>query len=631
MEIDRVQMSEERDGGARHSIFRKAQRPLFLKFENVVYKVKTTTTTTTTTGHSSRGGKSVKQSEKVILKGISGSALPGEMTVMLGPSGSGKTTLLTLLGGRVSTTHRLTGSITYNGSPFSSSLKRGIGFVTQDDLLYPHLTVDETLYYTALLRLPKTHTREEKAKLAEAVMEQLGLTACRNGIIGGPLLRGISGGERKRVSIGQEMLINPSLLLLDEPTSGLDSTTAGRIVSTLWELSRGSRTVVMTIHQPSSRLFYMFDKILLLSEGNPVYYGKGSEAMGYFASIGHSPTVAMNPADFLLDLANGVSSDGVSAEEDRASTKEALVSAYKLHLEAPVAEELSGLCIQCKQDESEKATKTKKWCTSWSQQFSVLLERDLKERKHEAFSSTSMLQVFAIAILCGILWFRSSRKPEDQLGLLFFVNGFWGFFPAFEAIYTFPQERTMLSKERSSGMYRLSSYFAARMVGDLPMELILPVAFVSIMYWMTGLKRRAANFFMTLATILLNVLVSQGLGLAIGALVMDVKSAGMMASVIMQAFMLTGGFYMQHLPAFIGWIKYVSFNYYSFKLQLVSQFSRDETYQCTPTTRCRIADMPTAKMVGFDHVPLAVVMLFIMLVFYRLVAYVGLMRVGAKN
>lgn len=230
--------------------------------------------------------------------------LPGELLAMLGPSGSGKTTLLTALGGRLGGS--LSGSITYNDKPFSNQMKRSTGFVTQDDVLYPHLTVTETLVFTALLRLPNSLTKQEKNMQAEAVISELGLSKCKNSIIGGPLLRGISGGERKRVSIGQEMLINPSLIFLDEPTSGLDSTTAQRIVSTLWELANGGRTVVMTIHQPSSRLFYMFHKVLLLSEGNSLYYGKGAEAMDYFSSIGFAPTVAMNPADFLLDLANGM-------------------------------------------------------------------------------------------------------------------------------------------------------------------------------------------------------------------------------------------------------------------------------------------------------------------------------------
>ncbi|GFQ05348.1 ABC transporter g family member 9 [Phtheirospermum japonicum] len=190
------------------------------------------------------------------------------MVAMLGPSGSGKTTLLTALGGRLGGGSGLSGSITYNGKPFSNAMKRNTGFVTQDDILYPHLTVAETLVYAALLRLPSTSlTNDEKVQHAEAVMTQLGLSRCRDNIVGGgPFTRGVSGGERKRVSIGQEMLINPSLLFLDEPTSGLDSTNALKLVSTLQELAAadGGRTIVMTIHQPSSRLFYMFHKILLL-------------------------------------------------------------------------------------------------------------------------------------------------------------------------------------------------------------------------------------------------------------------------------------------------------------------------------------------------------------------------------
>lgn len=223
---------------------------------------------------------------------------------MLGPSGSGKTTLLTALAGRLP--GKISGNITYNGLPFSSSMKRKTGFVAQDDVLYPHLTVIETLTYSALLRLPKKLTREEKIEQAEMVIKELGLTRCRNNIVGGPLLRGISGGERKRVSIGQEMLVNPSLLLLDEPTSGLDSTTAQRIVATIKGLARGGRTVITTIHQPSSRLYRMFDKVVVLSDGCPIYSGQAGRVMEYFGSIGYVPGFNfMNPADFLLDLANG--------------------------------------------------------------------------------------------------------------------------------------------------------------------------------------------------------------------------------------------------------------------------------------------------------------------------------------
>lgn len=267
-----------------------------LQFEDVVHKIKIR-----------KGGgwfrRNIKSEERLILKSINGTVLPGELLAILGPSGSGKTTLLTALGHRLRQT---SGSITYNGNSFSTATKRNTGFVAQNDVFSPYLSVTETLVFTALLRLPGGLAKEEKILRAEAVIHQLGLTKCKNTIIGGRnFFKGISGGERKRVSIGQELLMNPSLLFLDEPTTGLDSTVAKRIVLTLWKLAKGGRTVVMTIHQPSSRLFYMFHKVLLLSEGSCLYFGKGECAMEYFSSLRYAPLRDMNPSDFLLDLANG--------------------------------------------------------------------------------------------------------------------------------------------------------------------------------------------------------------------------------------------------------------------------------------------------------------------------------------
>lgn len=276
------------------------------QFKDVVYTIKKPKTKFPYNLRNPCISQGHEKADKLILKGVTGSVYPGEMLAMLGPSGSGKTTLITALGGRL--THRrgrLDGTVLYNGKPLNNAVNRSIGFVTQDDVLYPHLTVAETLNYTARLRLPKTLTRSEKDLHATSVIEQLGLARCKDSLVGGQLVRGVSGGERKRVSIGQEMLINPGLIFLDEPTSGLDSTTAQTIVSTLAKMAAGGRTVVMTIHQPSSRLFYMFDKVMLLSDGHPIYFGKGSEAMPYFSSLGYAPLVAMNPSDFLLDLATG--------------------------------------------------------------------------------------------------------------------------------------------------------------------------------------------------------------------------------------------------------------------------------------------------------------------------------------
>ncbi|KAK9048987.1 hypothetical protein SSX86_032047 [Deinandra increscens subsp. villosa] len=287
---------------SRLSFVHQSSRPITLRFEDLAYAIKSQSGED---NNNNLGSSSITNMTRTLLNGVSGVVRPGEMLAMLGPSGSGKTTLLTALAGRLP--GKVLGSITYSGQPFTSSMKRKTGFVAQDDVLYPHLTVIETLSYAALLRLPKTLTRDEKLQQAEIIVTELGLTSCRDSIIGGPLIRGVSGGERKRVSIGQEMLVNPSLLLLDEPTSGLDSTTALRIMGTLKGLARGGRTsVVTTIHQPSSRLYWMFDKVVVLSDGCPIYSGHTGQVMQYFRSIGHVPGFNfVNPADFLLDLANG--------------------------------------------------------------------------------------------------------------------------------------------------------------------------------------------------------------------------------------------------------------------------------------------------------------------------------------
>nr|ACR35038.1 unknown [Zea mays] len=158
-----------------------------------------------------------------------------------------------------------------------------------------------------MLRLPRSAPASAKAAAAEAVIAELGLAACADTVVGNAFVRGVSGGERKRVSIGHELLVNPSLLVLDEPTSGLDSTAAARLVATLSALARKGRTVVLSVHQPSSRVYRMFDSVLLLAEGSCLYFGAGRDAMDYFASVGFAPGFHVNPADFMLDLANGES------------------------------------------------------------------------------------------------------------------------------------------------------------------------------------------------------------------------------------------------------------------------------------------------------------------------------------
>ncbi|KAJ6330603.1 hypothetical protein OIU76_009239 [Salix suchowensis] len=389
--------------------------PIFLKFRDVTSKVIIKGMTST--------------EEKNILNGISGSVDPGEVLALMGPSGSGKTTLLNLLGGRLNRPNVGGGSITYNDGPYSKFLKSRIGFVTQDDILFPHLTVKETLTYAALLRLPKTLTKEQKQKRAIDVIYELGLERCQDNMIGGPFVRGVSGGERKRVCIGNEIIINPSILFLDEPTSGLDSTTALKIVQLLQDMAVGGKTVVTTIHQPSSRLFHKFDKLILLGKGSLLYFGKSSEAMLYFSSIGKPSPAAVH--EYLVE-----------AYETRVADKEK----KKLMVPTPLDEEVK----------AKVSSQKRQWGASWWQQYTILFCRGIKERRHDYFSWLRITQVLSTAIILGLLWWKSDSNSlkglQDQAGLLFFIAVFWGFFPVFTAIFTFPQEKAMLSKERAADM-----------------------------------------------------------------------------------------------------------------------------------------------------------------------------------
>ncbi|EPS59306.1 hypothetical protein M569_15501, partial [Genlisea aurea] len=570
----------------------------------------------------------VRTEEKEILNGITGSVDPGEILALMGPSGCGKTTLLSLLGGRISSSEGGGGggSITYNRRPYSKSLNSRIGFVSQDDVLFPHLTVKETLIYAARLRLPPSLTYEEKVRRAVDIIHQLRLERCQDTMIGGSFVRGVSGGERKRVCIGNEILINPSLLLLDEPTSGLDSTMALRLVETLQDMAEAGKTVITTIHQPSSRLLLKFDKLILLGKGCLLYHGKTSEAMPYFSSIGCSPLIPMNPAEFMLDLANGNVTDiSVPSElEDRVQTGNSevetipsLVHEYLVEAYETSAAKNESTKLETPSDERiESRSKRREWGATWWEQCSILFCRGLKERRHDYFSWLRITQVLATAAILGLLWWQSGGdKPEriqDQAGLLFFIAVFWGFFPVFTAIFTFPQERAMLNKERAADMYRLSAYFAARTTTDLPLDLFLPLLFLLVVYFMAGLRLDAASFFFTVLIVFLCIIAAQGLGLAIGATLMELKKATTLASVTVMTFMLAGGFFVTKVPNFISWLRYLSFNYHTYKLLLKVQYGH-----VTRSINGITIENGWYKEVGA---------LVSMVVGYRLLAYLSLRR-----
>ncbi|RAL40258.1 hypothetical protein DM860_006328 [Cuscuta australis] len=249
----------------------------------------------------------LKGKNKHLLRSVHGIIMPGRITAVMGPSGAGKTTFLSALAGKtVGCT--LTGSILINGKAESiHSYRKIIGFVPQDDIVHGNLTVEENLWFSANCRLSADMPKPDKVLIVERVIDSLGLQAVRNSLVGTVEKRGISGGQRKRVNVGLELVIEPSLLFLDEPTSGLDSASSQLLLRALCRESLEGVNICMVVHQPSYTLFKMFDDLMLLAKGGlTVYHGPAKKVEEYFARLGINVPERVNPPDYYIDVLEGL-------------------------------------------------------------------------------------------------------------------------------------------------------------------------------------------------------------------------------------------------------------------------------------------------------------------------------------
>lgn len=244
------------------------------------------------------------KSELVILNGVTAAFQPRKMTALMGPSGCGKTTLLDITAGRKNI-GLIEGTVTYGGVKAKPAvLKHSVGYVEQFDTLVGELTVRQMLMYTAELRLPTTLTTAEKLTRVDETIAKLGLNKCEDTVIGNPLQRGISGGQAKRVNIALSLIMRPSVVYLDEPTSGLDSHMANEVADSLRVLANEGRTIICTIHSPTSYAFGLFDDLLMLKSGEVIYAGEVAQAASYFqTATGQAPpSVAYSLPEYLVDL-----------------------------------------------------------------------------------------------------------------------------------------------------------------------------------------------------------------------------------------------------------------------------------------------------------------------------------------
>ena len=376
----------------------------------------------------------------------------------MGPSGSGKTTLLDCLSNRGGVAE---GRITLNSAALQKHHKRLMAYVTQEDLFFNHLTVFDQLLYTALLRLGGL-TRKEKVAEVNKILAQLKLTKCRDT----PIML-ISGGEKKRTNIGSELLTDPSVVLLDEPTSGLDSTSAVGLMHTLRSLAEAGKTVITSIHQPSSATFASFDRVMLLADGHVVYFGTPGGSLGYMEGKGHPCPQGYNGADHIMDLL--VVEEG--HEDGRGDTvRRDLIDSWdnegsKKMVEARVGE---ASAVLPPPEAGEKARS--KWNVSYMTQLKVLTHRCMRNSRSAIFTPLNFIKSAGLGLISGFIWLDMAPTEswvDDRNGFIFFAVTFWTFDSMFTAMMSFPPERAIIFKERASGSYRLSSYFFAKTISEV--------------------------------------------------------------------------------------------------------------------------------------------------------------------
>ena len=317
------------------------------------------------------------RSGKKILQDVTGTMSRGSMWGVMGGSGAGKSTFLNVLMGKASHTG---GAVKINGwSKDMNKYKKLIGYVPQDDIVFPELTVRENILHSARCRLPASWRDKEIQDHVDSLLACLQLTHVKHLRVGDPIKPTISGGQRKRVNIGIELAAAPMAIFLDEPTSGLDATSASSIMRLLKAVSKLGVTVIAIVHQPREKIFYEFDQLLLLASGRSVYSGATEGVHGYFESMGFAFPQRANPADTLMDIITGDGAQYVMGSEKRDSGVQFLIDEWKRNGQYQVhSKHLSALSLGSQNTRSSRRISTQSLNSTAEQENE--LHRTMKAR-----------------------------------------------------------------------------------------------------------------------------------------------------------------------------------------------------------------------------------------------------------
>ncbi|KAK2651448.1 hypothetical protein Ddye_011304 [Dipteronia dyeriana] len=435
----------------------------------------------------------------VLLKGVSGAFRPGVLTALMGVSGAGKTTLMDVLAGR-KTGGYISGNITISGYPKKQeTFARISGYCEQNDIHSPHVTVYESLLYSAWLRLPPDVDSDTRKMFIEEVMELVELKPLRQALVGLPGVNGLSTEQRKRLTIAVELVANPSIIFMDEPTSGLDARAAAIVMRTVRNTVDTGRTVVCTIHQPSIDIFEAFDELLLLKRGGQeIYVGplgrRSSHVIKYFEAIEGVKTIkdGYNPATWMLEvstvaqeLALGVDFAEIYKNSDLYRRNKALIKdlskptpgSKDLHFDTQYSQSLFTQCIAC----------------LWKQHWSYW--------RNPPYTAVRFLFTTFIALIFGTMfWDLGSKTKKRQdlfnaMGSMYGAVLFLGIQNAGSVQPVVAVERTVFYRERAAGMYSTLPYAVAQVVIEIPYIFAQAVVYGVIVYAMIGFEWTVVKFF----------------------------------------------------------------------------------------------------------------------------------------
>jgi ABC-type multidrug transport system ATPase subunit len=565
---DGVSLPESEDGPQlRENVNNVRKFPLIeLTIENLTYSPVTSTA----------GSKGSEKKRVTVLNKISTKISPYKLTAWMGPSGSGKTSLISVAADLTRSSDIQEGSLISVNGEEGKIPKRLVGVVWQDDLLLSNLTVEENLYFAARLKTPEDTSDAAVRSVVEETMAELGLTHIRESLVGNALggsVRGISGGERKRVAVGAELVVRPACLLLDEITSGLDSSTAQSLMSTLRDLAKLGHSIAVVIHQPRTAIYNMFDHLLLLSRGNVIYNGHPSKARCYLETFSGELPPETGIADWLMDIVTedekrkGGSLMAKQWLECVSTTDCAATTTMTATESAAAAVDVKSLDRRMSSlDELHAAPR---YNTRFRTQLKLLTYRTLKQQRGERLTLTAVMLQLVYLFFTALLWWRmpdNTSRVFDRNSLLFFMliaqaNGI-----VIAAVTVFQRERTLLSRERAKKMYTVSSYFLAKTASDMTNNVLLPLLYSMIVYWTAGYRVSATAYLKYIFTFYWTFSTAQSMGLFLSILIPNPQIALVLAPPITLFFMIMGGFYIPfaNMPPGVEWASYLSFARYGY-------------------------------------------------------------------